>query len=59
MGDFPNSELTAMLFQSHDINYLNQFLEQINDWEEKTKRVVENLMGYHIDIWLNPIGSRL
>ena len=32
MGAFPNTNLTAILFPSQGINYLNQFLEEINDW---------------------------
>ena len=49
--------LTVILFHSQGINYLNQFLEEINDWAQKTKWVVEMFMGSPIDIWLNTIGS--
>ena len=51
--------LAAILFPSQGINYLNQLLEEINDWAQKTKKVVDIFMGSHIDIWLNPIGSRV
>ena len=52
-----NTILTAILFHSQGINYLNQLLEEINDWAHKTKRVVESFMGSPIDIWINTIGS--
>ena len=55
----PNSNLTSILFQSQGINYLNQFLEEINDWVNKTKKVVDHFMGSPIDIWIYPIGSRV
>ena len=32
MGGFPNTNFTAILYPSQYINYLNQFLEEINDW---------------------------
>ena len=43
-------------FPLQGINYLNQFLEEINDWAQKTKWVVDSSP---IDIWLYPIGSRV
>ena len=57
MGGFPTLKLTAILFPSQGINYLNQFLEEINDWEQNTKKVVDIFMGSPIEIWLNIIGS--
>ena len=56
--DFPNTKLTAILFPSQGINYLNQFMEEINDWVSKTRKVVDNVMGFPLDIWIFPIGSR-
>ena len=55
----PNTKLIAILFHSQGINCPNQFLEEINDWANKTKKVVDNFMGSPIDIWLYPIGSRV
>ena len=54
----PNMKLTAIPLNSQCINYLNQLLEELNDWVCKTKWVVEIFTGSLIDIWLNPIGSR-
>ena len=59
MAGFPNSKLTTILFPSQGINYLNQFLEGINDWAQKTEKVVDNFMGSPIDICIYPIGSRV
>ena len=56
---FPNTNLTAILFPSQGINYLNQLLEEINDWAQNKKWVVDNFMGCPFDIWLYPIGSRV
>ena len=56
---FPNTKLTAIPLHSQCINYLNQLLEELNDWVHKTKWVVESFMGSPIDIWLNTIGSRV
>ena len=39
----PIQILTAIPFHSQGINYLNQLLEEINDWVHKTKWVVESL----------------
>ena len=46
----PNTNLSAILFPFQNINYLNQFLEEINDWVNKTKKVVDSFMGSPIDI---------
>ena len=43
---FSNSNLDSILFPSPCNNYLNQFLVEINDWAQKTKWVVESLMGF-------------
>ena len=51
--------LTSILFHSQCINYLNQLLEEINDWARKTKWVVDIFMGSPIDIWIYPIISRV
>ena len=51
--------LTSIPFPSQGNNFLNQFLAEINDWAQKTKWVVERLMGSPFDIWLNIIGSRV
>ena len=59
MGDLPNSNLTPILFPSPCNNYLNQFLEKINDWAQKTKWVVDILLGSPFDIWFFPIGSKV
>ena len=56
---FSISNLIAILFPSSCINYLNQFLEEINDWTQKTKWVVDSFMGFPFNIWLYPIGSRV
>ena len=55
----PNTKLTAVPFHSQGINYLNQLLEELNDWVHKIKWVVEIFMGSLIDIWLNTIGSKV
>ena len=54
---FSNSNLTAILFPSQGINYLNQFLEEINDWAQKTKWVVDNFMGFPFDIGFTPLAQ--
>ena len=36
---FPNTKLTAIPLHSQCINYLNQFMEELNDWVHKTKWV--------------------
>ena len=40
---FPNTKLTDIPLHSQCINYLNQLLEELNDWVHKPKWVVENL----------------
>ena len=49
---------TSILFPSPCNNYLNQFLVGINDWVNKTRMVVDSLMGFSLDIWNFPIGPR-
>ena len=49
--------MTAILFPSQGIDYLNQFMEGINDWEENTKKVVDRFMGSPIDIWLKGLNN--
>ena len=39
-------------------NYFNQFLAELNDWLNETRKVVDNLMGSFIDIWIFPIGPK-
>ena len=38
-----NMKLAAIPLHSQSINYLNQLLEELNDWVHKTKWVVESL----------------
>ena len=59
MMDFPNTKLTTILLYFQGINYLNQLLEELNDWAQKTKWVVESFMGSLIDICIYIIGSRV
>ena len=40
----PNQKLTTIPLHSQCINYLNQLLEELNDWVHKTKWVVESLL---------------
>ena len=54
----PNTKLTAIPLHSLYINCRNQLLEEINDWVNYTKRVVESFMGSPTDIWLYTIVSR-
>ena len=56
---FPNTQLAAIPLHSQFNNYLNQLLEELNDWVHKTKCVVEIFMGPLIDIWLNTFGPRV
>ena len=56
MGGLPNSKLTSIPFPSKRNNFLNQLLD---DWAQKTKRVVDNLMGFSLWHWIYPIGSRV
>ena len=51
--------LTSIPFLSQGNNFLNQFLVVINDWVNKTRKVVDSLMGFPFDIWLFPIGSKV
>ena len=39
-------------------NQLNQISEVINDWVNKTRKVVDSLMGSPFDIWIFPIGPK-
>ena len=48
MGDFPNSNLTSIPFPSQEIT------SRIA-WAQKTKNVVNNLMGFPLDIWIFPM----
>ena len=56
---FPNTQLAAIPLHSQFNNYLNQLLEELNDWVNKTKWVVESFMGSLIDIWIYTMGSRV
>ena len=40
---FPNTKLTALPLHSQCINFLNQLLEELNDWVHKSKWVIESL----------------
>ena len=42
----PNTNMTTILFHSQCINYLNQLLEEINDWVKKTKKGSWQLYGF-------------
>ena len=55
----PNTKLAGIHLHSQGINYLNQFLDELNDWVHKTKWVVAKFMGPLIEICLNTIGSRV
>ena len=55
----PIQILTSILFPSQGINCPNQLLEEINDWAQKTKKVVDRFMGSPIYVWFNPIVSRV
>ena len=50
---------TTVPFSAQGINYLNQLLEEIHDWVNKTKWVVDSFMGSPIDICLNTIGLKV
>ena len=39
-------------------NQLNQLLAVINDWVNRTRKVVDSLTGSPFDIWLFPIGPK-
>ena len=41
--DFPYMKLAPIPLHSQCINYLNQLLEELNDWVHKKKWLVENL----------------
>ena len=40
---FPNTKLTVIPLHCQCINWLNQLLEELNDWVHKSKWVVERL----------------
>ena len=40
-------------------NQLNQILAVINGWVNKTRNVIDSLMGSPFDIWPFPIGPRV
>ena len=50
---------TTILFLLPCNNYLNQFLSERNDWVNKTRKVVDRLMGFPINIWIFPISSKV
>ena len=56
---FSNSNLGCHTFPIPCNNQPNQFLAVINNWVDKTRKVVDNLMGSPSDIWLFPIGPKV
>ena len=57
MGALPNLNFDLHSFPIPCNNLLNQFQEEINDWANKTKWVVDNFMGSPIDIWLKGLNN--
>ena len=55
---FSNSNLGCHTLSIPCNNQLNQFLVVINDWVNKTRKVVDSLMGSPFDIWIFPIGPK-
>ena len=54
----PNSNFLPILFPSPGNNYFNQFVAKLNDWVNETRKVVDNLMGSPIYIWIFLIGPK-
>ena len=59
---FPKFEIHAhtlpIPFPSPCNNYFNQFLAELNDWVNETRKVVDYLMGSPINIWIFPIDLK-
>ena len=56
---FPQIRISfPILFPSPCNKYFNQFMEELNDWVNETRKVVDYLMGSPIDIWLFPIDPK-
>ena len=52
MMAFSNTKLTTIPLHSQCIKYLNQLLEELNDWVHKTKWVVESLWALSLKFGL-------
>ena len=52
---FSNSNLDFHTFSIPCNNKLNQFLVVINDWVNKTRKIVDSWMGSPFEIWIFPI----
>ena len=57
-GFSPNSNFLPILFPSLCNNYFNQFLAELNDWLNETRKVVDCFMCSPFDIWLFPTGPK-
>ena len=55
----PNTNLTAILFDSQCINCLNQLPEEINDWVHESKWVVESLWVLSLTFGLTLLAQGL
>ena len=56
---FPQIQISFPIhFPSPCNNYFNQFLAELNDWMNETRKVVDCLMGSPFDIWIFPIGPK-
>ena len=51
---FSNSNLDCHTLPIPCNNQLNQYLAVINDWVNKTRKVVDSLVGSPFDIWVIP-----
>ena len=56
---FSNSNLGFLTLPIPCNNQPNQFLAVINDWVNKTRTVVDSLVGSPFDIWIFPIGPKV
>ena len=54
----PNLNFLPILLPSPCNNYFNQFLQELNDWVNETRKVVDCFMGSPFDIWIFPIGPK-
>ena len=59
---FKNDGLPQFEFDCHTlppqgINYLNQILEEINDWVNKTKKVVDSFMVLPLTFGFTPLAQ--
>ena len=54
---FPCTKLAAIPLHSQGINYLNQFLEELNDWIHNPKWVVGGLWVFSLTHGLTPLAQ--